>query len=73
MLKIDQPMHIKPQILANLDGEKSWRLKDYVARGGYAALRKILREKTPPEKIIGEWKEAALRRRGAARLPTQPK
>ena len=70
MLKIDQPMHIKPQILANLDGEKSWRLKDYVARGGYAALRKILREKTPPEKIIAELKESALRGRGGAGFPT---
>ncbi|MBK7662095.1 MAG: NADH-quinone oxidoreductase subunit NuoF [Sterolibacteriaceae bacterium] len=63
-------MHIKPQILANLDGEKSWRLKDYVARGGYAALRKILREKTPPEKIIAELKESALRGRGGAGFPT---
>ena len=70
MLKIDQPMHIEPQILANLDGEKSWRLKDYVARGGYAALRKILREKTPPEKIIAELKESALRGRGGAGFPT---
>ncbi|MBK7234600.1 MAG: NADH-quinone oxidoreductase subunit NuoF [Sterolibacteriaceae bacterium] len=63
-------MHIKPQILANLEGEKSWRLKDYVARGGYAALRKILREKTPPEKIIAELKESALRGRGGAGFPT---
>ncbi|MGB7990643.1 MAG: NADH-quinone oxidoreductase subunit NuoF [Candidatus Methylophosphatis roskildensis] len=67
---MDQPMHIKPQILANLDGEKSWRLRDYVARGGYAALRKILREKTPPEKIIAELKESALRGRGGAGFPT---
>lgn len=70
MLKIDQPMHIQPQILANLNGEKSWRLKDYVARGGYAALRKILLEKTPPEKIIAELKESALRGRGGAGFPT---
>ena len=33
--------HIEPQILAGLDGT-NWRLKDYEARGGYQALRKIL-------------------------------
>ena len=33
--------HISPQIMAGLDGS-NWRLKDYEARGGYAALRKIL-------------------------------
>ena len=33
--------HINPQILADLDGS-NWRLKDYEARGGYQALRKIL-------------------------------
>ncbi len=33
--------HINPQILAGLDGN-NWRLKDYQARGGYQALRKIL-------------------------------
>ena len=30
--------HISPQIYADLDGT-NWRLKDYEARGGYAALR----------------------------------
>jgi NADH-quinone oxidoreductase subunit F len=33
--------HISPQIYAGLDGV-NWRLKDYEARGGYQALRKIL-------------------------------
>ena len=33
--------HIEPQIYAGLDGT-NWRLKDYEARGGYKALRKIL-------------------------------
>jgi NADH-quinone oxidoreductase subunit F len=33
--------HINPQIYAGLDGS-NWRLKDYLARGGYQALRKIL-------------------------------
>ena len=30
-----------PQIYAGLNGS-NWRLKDYEARGGYQALRKIL-------------------------------
>ena len=33
--------HINPQIYAGLDGS-NWRLKDYEARGGYQALKKIL-------------------------------
>ena len=33
--------HINPQILSGLDGS-NWRLKDYEARGGYQALRKVL-------------------------------
>ena len=33
--------HIEPQIYAGLNGA-NWRLKDYEARGGYQALRKIL-------------------------------
>ena len=41
--------HIKPLILAGLDG-KNWHLQDYVARGGYQSLKRILDEKIPPEK-----------------------
>ena len=33
--------HVNPQIYAGLNGA-NWRLQDYVARGGYAALKKIL-------------------------------
>ena len=31
--------HINPQIYAGLNGS-NWRLADYVARGGYSALKK---------------------------------
>jgi NADH-quinone oxidoreductase subunit F len=48
----------------------NWRLKDYEARSGYAALRKILGEKIAPEKIIVELKKSALRGRGGAGFPT---
>jgi len=56
-------------ILAGLDGE-NWRLADYVKRGGYSALRKILADKTPPETVIAEVKNSALRGRGGAGFPT---
>ena len=48
----------------------NWSLTDYEARGGYAALRKILAEKTPPEQVIADVKKSALRGRGGAGFPT---
>jgi NADH-quinone oxidoreductase subunit F len=48
----------------------NWRLEDYEVRGGYAALRKILTERTPPEAILAELKNSGLRGRGGAGFPT---
>ncbi|HYR00418.1 MAG TPA: hypothetical protein VET86_10270, partial [Casimicrobiaceae bacterium] len=56
-------------LMAGLTGD-NWRLADYVARGGYEALRKILSEKTPPQAVIAEVKKSALRGRGGAGFPT---
>ena len=56
-------------IMKGLDG-LNWRLKDYVARGGYQALKKILGENITPEAIIAELKKSALRGRGGAGFPT---
>ncbi len=56
-------------LMAGLTGH-NWRLDDYVKRGGYEALRKILAEKTPPTTIIAEVKKSALRGRGGAGFPT---
>jgi len=57
-------------ILAGVDGDRAWRLQDYLARGGYSALKKIISEKIPPETIIAELKTAVLRGRGGAGFPT---
>ena len=56
-------------LMAGLNG-RNWRLADYVQRGGYEALRKILAEKIPPEQVIAEVKKSALRGRGGAGFPT---
>ena len=42
--------HIEPQIYKDLDGT-NWRLKDYEARDGYKALRKILSEALVPKRL----------------------
>src|SRR5258707_973730 len=56
-------------IMAGLTGT-NWPLKDYLAGGGYSALKKILAEKIPPASVITEVKQSALRGRGGAGFPT---
>ncbi len=62
--------HISPQILAGLNSPDAWKLRDYEARDGYKALRKIIEEKLTPEQVIAEVKASGLRGRGGAGFPT---
>jgi NADH-quinone oxidoreductase subunit F len=62
--------HIQPQIYAGLNSPDGWRLKDYEARDGYKALRKILQEGLTPEQVIAEVKASGLRGRGGAGFPS---
>ncbi|HUY01715.1 MAG TPA: NADH-quinone oxidoreductase subunit NuoF, partial [Rhodocyclaceae bacterium] len=50
--------------------DATWHLADYVKRGGYAALKKILAEKMTPEAVINEVKKSSLRGRGGAGFPS---
>ncbi|MFZ4536338.1 NADH-quinone oxidoreductase subunit NuoF [Propionivibrio sp.] len=61
---------INPMLSIGLNGDSAWRLEDYVKRGGYAALKKIIAEKTPQEVVINEVKKSVLRGRGGAGFPT---
>src|SRR5438046_3160130 len=56
-------------LMAGLNG-RNWRLADYVQRGGYEALKKILNDRIPPEQVVAEVKKSALRGRGGAGFPT---
>ena len=65
--------HIEPQIYKDLNGS-NWSLKDYEARGGYQALRKILGKDDgtgmSQDDVIATMKESALRGRGGAGFPS---
>ncbi|WP_341675131.1 NADH-quinone oxidoreductase subunit NuoF [Niveibacterium sp. SC-1] len=63
-------MSDKAYLLAGLDGDRTWGLEHYVQRGGYEALKKIIRESITPDAIIAELKKSALRGRGGAGFPT---
>jgi NADH-quinone oxidoreductase subunit F len=53
-----------------LQFDQPWALENYLTIGGYEAWKKILDEKTPPEKVIEEIKSSGLRGRGGAGFHT---
>ena len=61
---------IKPILTVGWDGDNAWHLQDYVKRGGYQALRRIIEEKIPPAQVIEEVKKSGLRGRGGAGFST---
>ena len=56
-------------LMRGLDGA-NWHLAEYQARGGYAALKTLLKDAVPPENVIAELKKSGLRGRGGAGFPT---
>ena len=60
--------HAEPVLLKGLTGD-NWSLADYIQRGGYGQIRRILSERMPPEKIVAEVRDAGLRGRGGAGFP----
>ena len=63
------PREMNQVVFEPLKLPESWTLKAYRSIGGYEAWEKILREKTPPEKLIEELKASGLRGRGGAGFP----
>src|SRR3546814_357476 len=57
-------------VYTTLHFDAPWSYENYLKAGGYAAWRKILSEKIPPEQVIEMVKQSGLRGRGGAGFPT---
>ncbi|SFN18132.1 NADH-quinone oxidoreductase subunit F [Formivibrio citricus] len=65
-------VYVKGIVFENVDFDlpRCWSIDQYIQRGGYAALKKIVAEKIAPEAVIEEVKASGLRGRGGAGFPT---
>ena len=57
-------------VYTTLHFDQPWSYDSYLKTGGYAAWRRILSEKIPPEQVIEMVKQSGLRGRGGAGFPT---
>ncbi len=57
-------------LMEGTERNDAWTLDQYVARGGYSQLRRILETKMTQEDVIAEVKKSVLRGRGGAGFPT---
>lgn len=55
---------IKPMLTSGLEGRDAWHLEEYLKRGGYSALKRILANKISQDDVIAEIKKSVLRGRG---------
>ncbi|MDH5357637.1 MAG: NADH-quinone oxidoreductase subunit NuoF [Gammaproteobacteria bacterium] len=63
-------MQLNQVCFRTLHLDQPWTMESYRSVGGYEVLEKILKQKTPPEEIIEQIKDSALRGRGGAGFPT---
>ncbi len=61
-MKKSETLLIKKKYAENID--------EYIQKGGFSSLKKVLGDRIPPDKVIEEVKKSGLRGRGGAGFPT---